>query len=323
MDLKIEHLQNWSPARIDVSSGEYEVDWIYLGDKRFTEPFHDNTLESLLRNPFNLLFRHRTPIACLGELYDGSAGVRPTGFIFHVSRCGSTLVSQMLAALPRNIVISEASVIDKVIRADASEETRVTWLRWLINALGQRRFTEERDLYIKFDSWAVLDLPLIERAFPGVPWIFMYRNPVEVIVSNLRQPGAQMIPGVIDRIHPGLSLIDLVQFSTEERYARTIASFCAAALENAENPRGRFINYNQLPSAVTAEIGSHFGISFSDEDIATMQNSSKRDAKAPYQSFTPDGEAKRNEASNEVMFYAEQLVEPLYRELERIRALRA
>ena len=47
----------------------------------------------------------------MSDLLDQAAaepGIDPTGFIFHLARCGSTLVSQMLAALPEHIVLSEA-----------------------------------------------------------------------------------------------------------------------------------------------------------------------------------------------------------------------
>ena len=324
MDLNFEDFRNWSPIRVYNNDGRFFVDWCFLGQERFTAPFHDDTIEKRLREPFNLLFRRQTPIEFLGELYEKNRGIAPTGFIFHVSRCGSTLVSQMLAALSKNIVISEASVIDKIIRADSffpeiSDEQKIVWLRWLFNALAQKRRAEEENFFIKFDSWSILDLPLIEKAFPETRWIFMYRNPVEVIVSNLRQPGMQMIPGAIQTIFPQMDLMEILQLSTEERFARTIGAFCAAALANANNPNGKFINYNQLPEAITTEILAHFGISFSENEIEKMRQSSRFHAKTPQTKFTPDGEEKRMEASEAVVYFADKFVNPLYERLEKLR----
>src|SRR5678816_558328 len=104
--------------------------------------------------------------------------------IFHMSRCGSTLVAQMLAALERNIVISEARPIDQVLGAKVDEERRIAWLRWIVNALAQRRRPAEEFFFIKLDAWHVLHLPLIQRAFPNTPWVFLYRDPIEVMVSQ-------------------------------------------------------------------------------------------------------------------------------------------
>ncbi len=322
MDLKIENFRDWSPLRIYENDEHFFVDWIFIGRKRFTEPFFEDTMQILLREPFNLAFRHQTPIEFLGELYERSRGPQPKGFIFHVSRCGSTLVSQMLASLEKNNVISEASVIDKTVRASASDGEKTIWLRWIVNALAQKRFEHEENLFVKFDSWSALDLPLIETAFPDVPWIFMYRDPVEVIVSNLRQPGAQMIPAAIEKIFPNMNLFEILQFSTEERFARTIAAFCASAIGNKDSMLGKFINYNQLPDIVTGEICDHFGVTFNDQEIAKMRSSSKFNAKTPKQEFIPDSEEKRKEANENVVRFAEQLVFPLYQELESTRSSR-
>ena len=65
-----------------------------------TEPFFDLTIEDCLQDPYCLLFRRQTPLDVLAHLDNASSGSEPTGFIFHMSRCGSTLVSQLLATLP-------------------------------------------------------------------------------------------------------------------------------------------------------------------------------------------------------------------------------
>ncbi len=315
---------NWSPIRIYENNGKIFVDWCFLGGERFTAPFHDDTIENLLRKPFNLLFRRQTPIEFLGEIYEREKGIKPNGFIFHVSRCGSTLVSQMFAASRRNIVISEASLIDKIVRAetffgDVSIEQKAVWLRWILNALGRKRFAAEENFFVKFDSWTVLDLPVIENAFPNVPWIFMYRNPVEVIVSNLRQPGMQMIPGAISEIFPQMDLTRILQLSTEERFARTIGAFCQSALKNADNPNAKFINYRQLPEVFADEICGHFAVSFPIEEAEKMRQASEFNAKTPQMKFKSDSAAKRHEASEEVIKYAEKFVDPLYEKLEKRR----
>ena len=50
--------------------------------------------------------------------------LRPDGLIFHMSRCGSTLVSQMIAALPNMVAISEARPLDASDRAGARDGRR-------------------------------------------------------------------------------------------------------------------------------------------------------------------------------------------------------
>ncbi|MGB9179272.1 MAG: hypothetical protein WCB68_08485, partial [Pyrinomonadaceae bacterium] len=247
-------MDGWMPVRLYWRDERAFLDWCYLGDARFTEPFFDQTVESAFCRPFNLLFRHQTPVEALEEIPESSACVPPKGFIFHMSRCGSTLISQMLAALPRNIVISEAGPVDSILRAhlhqrSVTDEQRIKWLRLMIGALGRKRSKQEKHLFIKFDCWNTIELPLIQRAFPRVPWIFVYRDPVEVIISHLRRKGAQMIPGVIESELFGMSADLTAKISTEEYCARVLQAICDAALQHQRERAGMLVNYSELPEA--------------------------------------------------------------------------
>jgi gluconate kinase len=321
MDLT-QKLQNWSPIRVYWRGREPFVDWCYMGAERFTRPFFDDTVERQLNLPFNLLFRHQTPLEFLGELYGQSAGLAPNGFIFHMSRCGSTLVAQMLAALSQNIVISEAPPVDSILRSNTknpeiTDEQRIEWLKWIVSALGQARNGEEF-YFIKFDSWSTIDLDLIRQAFPKVPWIFMYRNPVEVLVSQMRQRGAQMIPGAINQIFPDLSLTEILQIPPEDYGARVLAKICQSAIQEATDENAQLINYNQLPEAVTTII-EHFRVNYALEDIERAKNAAQFNSKTPRMEFAPDSEEKRKEASEAVVQASKKWLKPLYERLETLR----
>ena len=167
MDLKPENFRDWSPIRLYEKSGQIFVDWCFLGRERFIDSFYDDTIEKRFLQPFNLLFRHQTPFDFLTKIYERERGITPTGFIFHISRCGSTLVSQMFASLAKNIVISEASVIDKAVRANSffqniNDDEQVKMMRLLINALGRKRFAGETNFFIKFDSCKISRLSRAE-----------------------------------------------------------------------------------------------------------------------------------------------------------------
>src|ERR1043166_3127673 len=101
-------LQDWVPLRFLARDQRNLVDWVFVGGERFTDPFFEQTVSRCLTHPANVLFRHQTSVEVLREIYEQRRGLEPAGFIFHMSRCGSTLISQMLAAVKRNIVISEA-----------------------------------------------------------------------------------------------------------------------------------------------------------------------------------------------------------------------
>jgi hypothetical protein len=297
------------------------VDWGYLGARRFVEPFFEDTIGRCVRHPADLLFRHQTPLEKLGEIAAAQPGVAPTGFIFHMSRCGSTLLCQMLAASVKNIVISEASPIDTILRAhfrqtNISDEERVQWLRWMVAALGWRRHPAEKHLFIKFDCWHTLSLPLIERAFPGVPWVFLYRDPLEVLASHQNHCGPQMVPGLLDPSLFGWDAPTVRAMTLEEYGARALAKICEAPVTQAQRGMGKLVNYRQLPGEVWPALLQHWGVEFSPEESVEMMKAARLNAKNPALPFEEDSQAKRQGASEATRALARQWLEEIYVKLE-------
>ena len=320
-----ERFLDWVPIRFYMRESEPFVDWCYMATERFTHPFFSDNIRQCMRRPFNLLFRHQTPIDLLSELKRSGKIIPPTGFIFHMSRCGSTLVGQMLAASESNIVISEAAPVDSIISLkdpSVTDDIRGNWLRWMMDAFGRQRHETERRLFVKFDSWSTLELEVIKQIFPDVPWIFLYRNPVEVIVSHMRQRGSQMVPGTLTDILPGVTLAETLEMPPEEYCAKILARICTAALQHDDDENGLMVNYDQLPEALTGVIAEHFSISFTQDELDKINDAAKFNAKTPQMFFEPDSAGKQTEASSSARHAAAKWVEPLYKELEAKRSRR-
>jgi hypothetical protein len=275
-------------------------------------------------HPANLLFRHQTPLEELGDLVGTQPSLRPTGFIFHLSRCGSTLISQMLAATPENLVLSEPDPVDTLLRAHfrhpgITETQQVQWLQWLVGVLAWRRHPAETNLFLKFDCWHTLFLPLICRAFPDVPWIFVYREPLEVMVSHLGHRGAQMIPGVLD---PGLFGWDpetVGRMTLEEYGARVLAKIGEAALAEIRCGKGKLVNYQQLPDVLWPVLREYWNVDFCPEEMARMRVAVHMNAKNPALPFEADSEAKRNSATAALRTLTQHWLAGIYQQLEALR----
>ncbi len=319
-----EQLAGWLPIRVQWRGADPLLDWCYLGTRRFTEPFFDDTIGAVLQKPFNLLFRHFTGLDALAQLHAESPGLPPTGFVFHLSRCGSTLVGRMLAALEQNLVVSEASPLDWMIRAQVrrpfvTDDERLAAIQWMVGALGQPRWPGAKHYFIKFDAWHTFDLALLERAFPTTPWIFLYRNPVEVLVSHHRQRGGGTVPGMIEHTLPGLTPQECQLIPPDEYAARVLGRICEAALAHKDSPRALFVNYTQLPDAMTGDILRHFRLAYSDQDLQRMRDAARFNAKSPQVKFTPDADAKQHEASENLRALSDHFMQPLYEQLEAVR----
>ena len=314
----------WLPIRASWQGSELYVHWAYFGERQLRDPFFEGDVRGCLYEPFNRLFRHVTPIETLAAWLKTRPHLEPSGFIFHMSRCGSTLVSQMLAALPSNIVVSEASPIDTVVQAnrwrpDLGEDRQAHWLNSIIGALGQKRSGGERRYFVKLDCCHTLALPLSRRAFPAVPWVFLYRDPVEVLVSQLRIPGTQMLPGGV-----GPNLYGLERSygpgTAEDYYAHVLAKVTEPAVAHYASGGGLLINYRQLPEALFTAILPHFGVECDEADRAAMTEAARYDAKTPGFEFEPDSGAKQRVATPDARAAAERRLGDLYRRLEVLRA---
>jgi hypothetical protein len=308
---------HWVPMQILWTAPQPVVDWCHLGAERFTDPFFVQTIAVAMRHPFNLLFRRRTPLDALAVLE--APELRPAGFIFHTSHCGSTLVAQMLAALPCNVVLSEPRPLDHILRAAARQPSFASdrlarWLSVIAAAFGRRRFAEERDLFVKFEGWHILLLPLIRRAFPDVPWIFVYRDPLDVLARLAEEFPAEIEPSLL-----GLSWQNARELSSAGYCALVLERIYAAAAAQCRQSGGLLIEYRELPDAVCGRMLDFFSLRYDPEQLMRMRETARFNAKAPTRLFADDTAQKRATASAEVAELAATRLAPLYRELEALR----
>lgn len=320
--LNPQRFAGWAPVDAYAQGERLLVEWNRLDGEGFHEPFFADSCARLRRRPFNTLFRQETPLEDLIDWAAARPGLPPTGFIFHTSRCGSTLLSQMLAALTRNVVLSEAAPIDAVLQfrrhdAAVSAESRVQWLRAMLSALGQATHPDACQLFIKFDSWSIFDLPLIRAAYPAVPWIFVYRDPLEVLASHMRSRGLHMIPGQIDPALFAVTPTQALAMSAEEYCSRVLGSICDAAAQHIAAQGGLAVNYSQLPHVLETTIAHWFGVAWSAAELAKLRSVAHRDAKNPSFEFSPDHE--QASASPSLRAAVETWAAPGYRDLERLR----
>jgi hypothetical protein len=308
------NLDGWLPIRVWQEAEQWRVDWCWFGDAQLSQPFFGDAVEDALRLPFNQVFRRQTSLDALGQWQQQSPGLAPAAFIFHASRCGSTLISQMLAQLDDHIVISEPPPLDTLLRGELPAAERRVALKGLVSAYGQRRRGMEQRLVIKLDAWNIGELPLLRECFPDTPWLFVYRDPLEIAVSHLRRPGMHMVPGMI-----GASVLDdgLAFNSQEDFVARRLGRLLQAGLEHCHEFGGRAVNYVELPDAMAGRLATFFGLDEAQcrQVFATVG----LHAKQPAQAFVGDSEDKRREASQLLRDRVKHWAQEPYEALESLR----
>src|ERR1043165_8205716 len=112
-------LKGWLPVDAVVVDGRPGLWWMEMADVSLDEPFFQQTDDRVKKDK---LF---TEFDVLLQLKKVLESVPPTGFIFHSSRCGSTLLANACRVIANSIVLSEAPAIDKLIARFITDDGNV------------------------------------------------------------------------------------------------------------------------------------------------------------------------------------------------------
>ncbi len=194
----------WYPVKLErKQDGEVLVHWQNLVGVPFVEPFFEDTMRGAKtgRGSYRQTALQGLPSCALPP------PLEPTAFIFHTSRSGSTLLTQLLSCLDGCVALSEPPIMDELLQLATPPKDKSGLIRTLIRALAQTRTARDRYFFIKYDCWHITWLPLIKQAFPDTPCFFVYRDPVAILWSHHRQRGSQMVPGLrnLEALEPNLA----------------------------------------------------------------------------------------------------------------------
>ncbi len=295
------------PVAIDPeieAGGGGKVLWADIGDYPYREWQHIFTIAALAEQGA-LGESFTTDFAILQDDRILADPIEPSGFMFHISRCGSTLTGKALARSPRHLVINQGAPLqrgfwatitrDWTQAAQASPENLKAF-RNLVLAMTRRRFPQEDRAFIKFISWNTLYMDFALAAFPQMPALFLYRDPVEVIASVLRETSA--VVWAKGRPQAGfLSGLDwraTAEMDEVEYLAHCFARYLGFAAQMGA--RTGLLNYRDIkPENFPGILARGFDFCPSEEELALMleqfQFHSKDDKNQ--QQFTSDSLEKR------------------------------
>jgi len=238
-------------------------------------------------------------------------------FIFHMSRCGSTLATQMLATADRFFVVSEPPIINALLDPALllpDGYSKMELLKTIISAIESCKPEYAEFTFIKFRSWNTLFLDKILEQFPKTEWMFVHRNGLEVLESVLRDP-----PGWLRSRHTyetflfhyfGLSLDELKQLDDDEYAIRVLGTFCKIALEQ-KSSRALYVDYDQIVENLPGILERMWKLNLSTLEKESMFASTKVYSKDPKKTkkFEPDGEKKRQLANDTERELVEKYIE--------------
>jgi len=251
----------------------------------------------------------------LAEWASSVHSVPPSAIIFHVSRCGSTLLSQALGLDKKNIVLAEVPFFDELLRAKFKDNSHdySYLLPYAVRFYGQKRTGNEEHLFIKADSWHLFFYEQWRAFYPDIPFILLYRQPDEVIHSQMKRKGLHAIPGIIEQEvfkHGGLPSID-------EGYENYIAAVLEQYYKQMKiilekDPLSYAFDYNTGLQFITEKV---LHLTGKEPDIAAKESINLRlryNAKHPEKEFIPE-----NVVSQQQIKYPDSVFE-LYESLKSL-----
>ena len=278
----------WLPRSYHVRS--QRLAWC-LPDGAPAEPFHDEYLSRCWQNTtLNQLIAPRTSLKALALCAQRIPRAQPAGFIFHLSRCGSTLLSGCLSELDEAVVFSESPVLTEVLVDPAlSPHDKRAHVQCLID-LKAALFPGRR-VVVKWNAWDIFHAQLLRGAYPDVPAVGLVRDPVEILASHHAQAGRHMAgdPSLatvapVFRMSAAASVLEhrigVLRGLMQGMHALVAAHgiFC--------------IDYRQLNAATVQQVAARFGLRCGTQGQRRIAARMLRNAKLPGLRFKPDGALK-------------------------------
>lgn len=273
----------WVPERVILESDRALCRWIDGQGVRFTDPFFEDTLARCRRQGRPQM---TTPLEQLEHWAAAQASPAPVAFLFHVSRCGSTLFSQLLSLDERFVVLSEVPVLDDLLISNAPDRARL--FDSALRTLGSPRFGDEQHLFVKMDSWHLSQVVTLREWYPETPFLLLYRSPSAVLRSHQRVRGRHMVPGLLDPSLLGLPPFEPVRVSLDQYAASVLEQYFRALLEFASrDARCLLVNYDEGFPAAFLRACSWLQLTLDDIHRARVEERARFDAKRPREFFSP------------------------------------
>jgi len=284
------NFRGWLPG--ELREATLDCLWQYVGEAPFKEPFFEETLGRCRSLPENSFSPPRlTKLDDLPRIAREVETVEPSAFVFHVSRCGSTLVSQLLGLDERMIALSEVPFFDQLLRARfrpilAAAVDLTAHLTAAIRLHAQKRTGTEEFLVIKLDSWHVAFHAELRALYPRTPFILLYRHPAPVVRSHRARPGLHAVEGLLEPALFGFPTEESTPETRESYLPRVLAFYFESFLQIArDDPQARLFAYERDMVPVVESIAEFAGIELSTVHRQEMRKRATFHGKYPGDSF--------------------------------------
>ena len=307
--------QHWIPYDFDVRTAE--IHWC-VPQGRAVQPFYDEYLTHCRQHLVNALVVPRSSIKSLLCFADRLPELPdPSGFIFHLSRCGSTLVSGCFAELEHCSVLSESPLLTDILLArHLSLDDKKALLRLCLYLQG-RPTAEQPNVIVKWNAWDIFFWELIREIWPRVPVLFLTRDPVEILASHMKHTGRHMSGDLaLAHVHKVLAASDGFTILPDYRI-KVLQGLMTKMLNVCQNDNVFLWDYAMLDESALMKIFSCFKIEIASYQSMRLRLRLTRHSKSPHLRFQTDSAEKRSSLPPEQVDCIQSLLSDLHKALIR------
>lgn len=287
-------LQKQFPYRL-LKDDPLFCEWLCNTGGNFSEPFFNETISRLkLAKDNQRRFKSVAHIDMLADWTGAFPRRQPAAIIFHVSRCGSTLFSQLLALQQQHMVLSEVPFFDELLRLPFRNDTINGEQAGMLFDAAMQLYIESSHkkpthVFIKADSWHLHFYEQLRALYPAVPFILLYRNPWEVLQSQQRRRGMQSVPGIIEPAVFGFSSEQAATYDLDKYMSHVLHSYFEKMLAVAgKDPHSILIDYKEGALSGMKKIVAATGIPFDGSYQHAIEERAGYHAKYPGEVFAEE-----------------------------------
>jgi hypothetical protein len=279
--------KGWLPINSELDRSPVRLEWLEIGPAPLKDPFFFQTVARVRAvdkgNPVIT-----TDFETLLQAGRQGPAVNPSGIIFHLSRCGSTMITNYLKLAMNAIVVSESNIAINflhpsfVLRGNEAKAAMCAQgIRAFVNILAGCHGDARGKVVLKMSSINLLSLSVARAWWPDTPFVVLVRDPVSVIASNVTRRGPWLDgrgSRLAERAFPWMPR-NPYELSDVEFCARAIGDFCEAAL-SAYDHKCMLVDYEDIDITTLSRIGRFCGLAIppdDDEIVMTVLTSYSKD----------------------------------------------
>lgn len=247
---------SYLPVAIECTDNEINVCWLDMKGADLTSPFLSDTISkvrcrngrTVIKSDVSLLYQ------CAKDL---SNRCQLSGLLFHTSRCGSTLASQLISHTPSCICLSEPQFADQIIRTlkgVVPPKEQISLLRAFIQMWLHYLSPGFSRCFIKLDCWLIHDFDFIADCFPQTQYYFLYRDLSQVIASQLKIRGAFLIPQLVPSAYFGLPEPGARFVEPSEYMLDVLAGIYQCGWHLSKHNKLKKLSYSNMPGNILKDI---------------------------------------------------------------------